>query len=397
MNATSLGSATAVAYGLNSAKTGIYSGGQDASVGISVNGTLRADYAITTPSTWTLSGGLALGGCSIGSTVLCVTGTVQLNSGLLVGAGSAITSSGPGGALASGAFAAAFNPGVPGAIGGTTPSTGAFTTVNASTSLTINGGGAITSSGAGGNLGTAAFAATGTSGATVPLLNGANTFSGNTVVSGAQFGLSGNLSIPDWTGTTSTGVGARYNNVAGTINNTTGTGTTAFGATDLFGGNTLTATGAMTVTSYYAMYVRAPVCSTNFTCSNRYALGVDSLYVVGSMTTIGNANFGNIFLSGGDVLQWTGSAAISSASAATIEFLNSSFSNKTYLTIPASASFNMGQADAAVPHNLRALAWGMLSPVRPTSLVQTGRSTARLERALVLAAQSFFRPWHRRN
>lgn len=45
------------------------------------------------------------------------------------------------------------------------------------TKQVIGGGGVLTSSGAGGALGTAAFQSTGTSGATIPLLNGANTWS----------------------------------------------------------------------------------------------------------------------------------------------------------------------------------------------------------------------------
>ena len=50
--------------------------------------------------------------------------------------------------------------------------------INASASVTIGAGSAITSSGAGGALGTAAFANTGTSGATIPLNNGGFTQSG---------------------------------------------------------------------------------------------------------------------------------------------------------------------------------------------------------------------------
>ena len=46
--------------------------------------------------------------------------------------------------------------------------------------VAFEAGSAITSSGAGGALGTAAFVATGTSGATIPLLNGVNTWSGAT-------------------------------------------------------------------------------------------------------------------------------------------------------------------------------------------------------------------------
>jgi hypothetical protein len=51
------------------------------------------------------------------------------------------------------------------------------------TKLIVGGGAALTSSGAGGALGTAAFKNTGTSGNTVPLLDGTNTFSGLNVFS----------------------------------------------------------------------------------------------------------------------------------------------------------------------------------------------------------------------
>ena len=61
-----------------------------------------------------------------------------------------------------------------GAAGATRPRAGYF-----GTSITVGSGSAITSSGAGGALGTGAFAATGTSGGTIPLLNGVNTFSGS--------------------------------------------------------------------------------------------------------------------------------------------------------------------------------------------------------------------------
>ncbi len=54
---------------------------------------------------------------------------------LAIGAGSAITTSGPGGAMASGAYAAAFDPTAPGAIGGGTPNTGAFTSETFTLSL----------------------------------------------------------------------------------------------------------------------------------------------------------------------------------------------------------------------------------------------------------------------
>lgn len=52
--------------------------------------------------------------------------SIYVGTGITIGAGSPINSSGAGGALGTGAFAAAFNPAVPGNIGGTTPGVGTF-------------------------------------------------------------------------------------------------------------------------------------------------------------------------------------------------------------------------------------------------------------------------------
>ncbi|MDE2472659.1 MAG: hypothetical protein KGL35_29025 [Bradyrhizobium sp.] len=120
-------------------------------------------------------------------------------------------------------------------------------------------------------LGTAAFDQTGTSGATVPLLNGVNTWSGAQTISGAAFGLSGNFSASDW-GT----AGVRYKNAAATITDTTSSGTVATAYTDLFGGNTIAASSATTFTNYFDEYVKAAVSGSNVTITNLWALGADS-------------------------------------------------------------------------------------------------------------------------
>lgn len=92
-------------------------------------------------------------------------------------------------------------------IGATTPLAGSFTTVNASTSVTIGAGSAITSSGAGGAIGTAAFKNTGTSGNAVPLLDGANTFSDSQTVTKNQNATTGvSITNSDTTNTTSRSV-----------------------------------------------------------------------------------------------------------------------------------------------------------------------------------------------
>lgn len=70
------------------------------------------------------------------------------------------------------------NGGVVSSDAGLTKAAGATGAVAVGGSLAIGGGSPITSSGAGGALGTAAFQSTGTSGATIPFLNGTNTWAG---------------------------------------------------------------------------------------------------------------------------------------------------------------------------------------------------------------------------
>lgn len=170
--------------------------------------------------------------------------------------------------------------GFPITLGSTSIAAGSTTT--AVTGLSVNGvtlaGSGTLNIGPAGTLGTAAFQNTGTSGANVPLLNGANTFSGTTTVSSASFGLSGNFSAPAWAT-----AGIRYANTAATITDTTSSGTVAAAYTDLFGGNTIAASNATTFTNYYAAYIKAPVTGTNVTMTNKYALGVDSLLSPGDI------------------------------------------------------------------------------------------------------------------
>lgn len=98
---------------------------------------------------------------------------------------------------------------------------------------------------------------------------------GNVGVVGASFGLSGSFNAPAWTT-----AGIRYANVAATITDTTSSGTVATAYTDLFGGNTIAASSATTFTNYYTTYIKAPVTGTNVTMTNKYALGVDSLFLL---------------------------------------------------------------------------------------------------------------------
>lgn len=139
--------------------------------------------------------------------------------------------------------------------------------------------------------GTAASANTGTSGHTVPFLDGANTWSGNQTLSGVSFSLSGNISATAWTTS-----GIRYKNVAATLTDTSSSGTVSTAYTDVWGGNTIAASSATTFTNYYGTYFVNPIAGTNVTLTNKYALGADS------------ANFTALSI-GGNAMTFPGAAA----------------------------------------------------------------------------------------
>jgi hypothetical protein len=120
----------------------------------------------------------------------------------------------------------------PPAIGGTTPAAGTFTT----------------------------------------LTTGTSNLAGATTVSGASFGLSGNIAAAAWTTN-----GVRYKNVAATLTDTSSSGTVAAAYTDSWGGNTIAASSATTYTNYYGSYFSVPVVGTNVTFTHAYALGADSI------------------------------------------------------------------------------------------------------------------------
>jgi len=130
-------------------------------------------------------------------------------------------------------------------------------------------------------LGSAALVNTGTSGATIPLLNAANTFSGNTTVSSASFGLSGNISAPAWTT-----AGIRYANAAATLTDTTSSGTVASATSDLWSGSTIAASSATTFTNYDTATFKVPTAGTNVTMTNKAAIAADSIRIGGA--TIGS-------------------------------------------------------------------------------------------------------------
>jgi hypothetical protein len=103
-------------------------------------------------------------------------------------------------ALGTGAFAAAFNPAIPGAIGGTTPSTGAFTTVNGITetsgtntfTLAVGTASLTVPAATSGSLGSAAFTA---SSAYLPVSGNSTYTGGQIVLIGTQLYLNGGANI----------------------------------------------------------------------------------------------------------------------------------------------------------------------------------------------------------
>lgn len=109
---------------------------------------------------------------------------------LVIGSGAAITSSGAGGALGTGAFAAAFDPTAPGAIGGVTPGTGSFTTLSNTGAATNSKSGAASVSAL--TLSGVPFAGTGTTSFPLLYINDANATASTTLnTAGTYFGVNG--------------------------------------------------------------------------------------------------------------------------------------------------------------------------------------------------------------
>ena len=127
---------------LSTTITGILQGNGTVISAATLNGSgnivATTDASLITPALGVAIGTtLALGGCAISSNAFCVTGATALGD-TAIGVGSAITSSGPGGALASGAYASAYV--LPAAtssvLGGVIPD-GTMITVNGSGDITV--------------------------------------------------------------------------------------------------------------------------------------------------------------------------------------------------------------------------------------------------------------------
>lgn len=215
-----------------------------------------------------------------------------------------------------------------------------------STSLAIGAGSAITSSGAGGALGTNAFTST----AYLPLSGG--TLTGNLTISGAGFLTSGNVSTAAWTTN-----GVRTQMAAASYTDTTSSGTVANAYTDLFGVGTILASSATTYTSYYGAFFKAPVASTNVTMTNKSALGADTVSIGGqAQSTFALAVSGTTNLNGavtatsinGNTFT-TGTYTLTGTAGKTLTFSNSitlAGTDTTTMTFP-TTSATIARTDAA--------------------------------------------------
>lgn len=87
---------------------------------------------------------------------------------------------------------------------------------------------------------------------------------------GAGIDISGNLSSAAWTTN-----GIRYKSTAGTLTDTTSSGTVAAAYTNVFGGNTIAASSATTYTDYFSTFVNVPTAGTNVTMTRKWGLGTN--------------------------------------------------------------------------------------------------------------------------
>jgi len=115
------------------------------------------------------------------------------------------------------------------------------------------------------------------------------TTDGTNLTIAASLILSGNISSAAWTTN-----GIRIQGVPSTFTDTStaASGTVATGYTDLFGGNTITATNAnVTYTNYFTAYMKDPVVGGNgIALINKWSLGADSAKIgTSNQLTISNA------------------------------------------------------------------------------------------------------------
>lgn len=161
-------------------------------------GTLTGNTAITFPTSGTLatttSPALAI---VVGSTAIMsgINGDIEYNNGGLLGE-KGVTGTG-GVVLINGATLTGTTTANALALGGASIGSANLAVTGSAlfnTNISVGAGSAITSSGSGGNMASGAFTAVGTSGATLPLLNGTNTWSGVQTFGNGDLSLSGSSS-----------------------------------------------------------------------------------------------------------------------------------------------------------------------------------------------------------
>lgn len=228
----------------------------------------------------------------------------------------------------------------------TTPATGATLTIP--DGLTLNAG-------PGGTLGTAAFQNTGTSGATIPFLNGVNTYSGAETMSGAS---AASVSAALWSGTIFTG----------------GTGTTTFPHMMIAPSSPTAVTTWPTTGTLIGLNAPTGVVT-----------GLDLRSNGGTtLVTLQTSNSGTVQVGGGSTVMSGGSGFNTNANITTSTtaggvgctaastgcslFLRNT---NTLLTSPASAQLQLGNADAASPIAQMLRAQSVLAGNANTAAVNT--------------------------
>lgn len=111
------------------------------------------------------------------------------------------------------------------------------------------------------------------SGTVVALASGP-TFTTSATFSSAPITISGNISSTAWLGN-----GIRIKEAPVTLTDTSSSGPVAAEFTNVYGGDTIAASSATTVTNYYTNYSHAEVAGTNVTLTNSWALGGDNLHI----------------------------------------------------------------------------------------------------------------------
>lgn len=110
----------------------------------------------------------------------------------------------------------------------------------------------------------------------------------NLQITSGGLSLSGNISASAWTTN-----GIKIKSAAGTLTDTSSSGTVALACTNRLGGNTIAASSSTTFTKYYSLYITSPVAGTNVSIGNGAALGVDSAVIEGPLVVVDSATLYN--------------------------------------------------------------------------------------------------------